>query len=156
MGGLAFLVLFLFPQMLGGMFQNQELARLSPLVGLVIWFWIFSSFIETVTLALQEARLAAVFIVLGQLGKTALMVAAVLYFSTVDSLLYAAIVVFGAQSVVLLIYLAIRFPGFWRHFDAVFFGKQMAYALPFGLSVLLYVGQTDIHNYFVSHSFSAA
>lgn len=32
----------------------------------------------------------------------------------------------------------------------------MAYALPFGLSVLLYVGQTDIHNYFVSHGFSAA
>ena len=32
----------------------------------------------------------------------------------------------------------------------------MAYALPFGLSVLLYVFQTDVHNYFVSHSFTAA
>ena len=83
------------------------------------------------------------------------MVAAVLYFSTVDSLLYAGIAVFAVQSVVLLVYLEHRFPGFWRHFDGVFFGKQMAYALPFGLSVLLYVGQTDIHNYFVSHSFSA-
>lgn len=156
MGGLAFLTLFFFPQILGATFQSQELTRLSPLIGVVIWLWIFSSFLETVALALQEARLTAFFIVTAQLIKTALMTSAVLFYATVDSLIYATILLFVIQAIVLLIYLHGRFPYFWTNFDLSFFRRQIAYALPFGLSVLLYVGQTDIHNYFVSHGFSAA
>ena len=69
MGGLAFLTLFFFPQILGSAFQNQEMTRLAPLIGIVIWLWIFSSFLETVALAMQEARLTAFFIVSAQLLK---------------------------------------------------------------------------------------
>ena len=156
MGGLAFITLFFFPQILGSAFQNQEITRLAPLIGVVIWLWIFSSFLETVALAMQEARLTAFFIVSAQLLKTAMMTSAVLFYATVDSLIYATIVLFVVQTIVLLIYLHGRFPYFWTNFDLSFFRRQMAYALPFGLSVLLYVGQTDIHNYFVSHGFSAA
>lgn len=156
MGAAAFLVLFLFPQTLGATFQSPELTRLAPLIGVVIWLWIFSAFLETAALSLQEARLAAVFIVCSQLIKTLLMIVAVIYFQNVDSLIYAAIILFGLQSIVLVAYLHSRFPRFWANFDLPFFRKQLAYSLPFGLSVLLYVGQTDIHNYFVSHSFSAA
>lgn len=155
-GGLAFVVLVLFPQILGSTFQSPELSRLAPLIGLVIWLGIFSGFLETAALALQEARLAATFIVLSQLLKTALMIAALLVFQTVDSLVYATLMLFALQSIFLVAFLHRRFPRFWIGFDSQFFLQQMAYALPFGLSVLLYVGQTDIHNYFVSHSFSAA
>ena len=156
MGGLAFLTLFFFPQILGSAFQNQEMTRLAPLIGIVIWLWIFSSFLETVALAMQEARLTAFFIVSAQLLKTAMMTGAVLFYATVDSLIHATIVLFVIQAFILLVYLHRRFPYFWKNFDLSFFRRQMAYALPFGLSVLLYVGQTDIHNYFVSHGFSAA
>ncbi len=156
MGAAAFLVLFLFPQALGSTFNSPELARLAPLIGVVIWLWIFSGFLETAALSLQEARLGAVFIVLSQLIKTALMIAAGVGFRTVDSLIYAAILLFALQSLVLVLYLHRRFPRFWASFDPGFFRRQMAYSLPYGLSVLLYVGQTDIHNYFVSHSFTAA
>lgn len=156
MGGLAFFALFLFPQILGSAFQSQEMTRLAPLIGVLIWLWIFSSFLETVALAMQQARLAAFFIVTAQLLKTALMTSAVLFYADVDSLIYAAIVLFVLQTIVLLVYLHGCFPYFWKTFELTFFRKQMAYALPFGLSVLLYVGQTDIHNYFVSHGFSAA
>lgn len=156
MGGAAFLTLFLFPRLLGATFQSAELARLSPLIGVAIWLWIFSGFLETAALSLGEARLAAAFIVLSQLLKTAFMIAAVFFYRNVDSLIWATIVLFAVQSVVLVVYLHGRFPKFWGRFDFAFFRLQMAYALPFGVSVLLYVGQTDIHNYFVSHSFSAA
>jgi O-antigen/teichoic acid export membrane protein len=155
MGGLAFFTLFFFPQILGSAFQSQEMTRLAPLIGVLIWLWIFSSFLETVALAMQEARLTAFFIVIAQLIKTALMTTAVLFYANVDSLIYASIVLFVLQAIVLLVYLHGRFPYFWKNFDLSFFRRQMAYALPFGLSVLLYVGQTDIHNYFVSHGFSA-
>ncbi len=156
MGFAAFLALLLFPQILGATFQSPELARLSPLVGLLIWVWIFSSFIETAALALQEARFAAAVIVISQLFKTALMITAVVVFENVESLLYATIILFAIQSAFLVAYLHRRFPRFWTSVDIPFFRRQMAYSLPFGLSVALYVGQTDIHNYFVSHSFTAA
>lgn len=156
MGALAFLVLFFFPELLGAAFQNAELTRLAPLIGIVIWLWIFSGFLETAALSLQEARLAAAFIVFSQLLKTLFMTLGVLTYQSVDSLVYAAILLFALQSGVLVWYLHRRFPSFWKSFDLPFFRRQFTYALPFGLSVLLYVCQTDIHNYFVSHSFTAA
>lgn len=156
MGAVAFGVLLTFPQILGSTFQSPELTRLAPWIGALVWLWIFSGFLETAALALQEARLAALFIVFSQLLKTGMMIAAVLLYNSVDALIYATIALFAVQSVVLLVYLHSRFPRFWVEFDLAFFRRQMAYSLPFGLSVLLYVGQTDIHNYFVSHSFSPA
>lgn len=155
-GGLAFAVLGLFPEVLAPTFQSPEIIRLAPAIGLVIWLWLFSTFLETAALSLQQARLAAAFIVLSQVSKAALMVTAVIVFTSVDSLLYASAIIFLAQSIVLVAYLARRYPRFWRSFDLPFLKRQLAYALPFGISVLLYVVQTDVHNYFVSHSFSAA
>ena len=114
MGGIAFLILFLFPQILGAAFQNEEMTRLAPIIGILIWLWIFSSFLETVALALQEARLTAFFIIAAQVLKTAMMTAAILYYATVDSLIYATILLFVIQTVILLAYLHKRFPFFWK------------------------------------------
>ncbi|HMQ03352.1 MAG TPA: oligosaccharide flippase family protein [Pyrinomonadaceae bacterium] len=156
MGAAAFLLLFFYPQVLGKVFQSPELERLAPVIGAVIWLWLLAGFLETVALAVQEARLAAGFIVLFNTLKATFMVGAVVVYGTVDSLLYAALAMFGAQTIVMIGFLHKRFPTFWTAIDPPFFRKQVTYALPFGLSVLLYVGQTDVHNYFVSHSFSAA
>lgn len=156
MGGLAFLTLLFFPQLLGNLFQNQEITRLAPLVGIVIWLWIFSNFLEIVALANQEARLATFFIILAQFTKMLLMVGAVVAFATIEAFIYAAIVQAVLQTFVLLVYLNRRFLNFWKSFDWQFFREQIIYALPFGFAALLYTSQTDIHNYFVSHSFSPA
>lgn len=156
MGAGAFGLLLFFPEILGATFQSPELTRLAPLIGLTIWLWIFSSFFETAALALQETRLAAAVIVVSQFVKTLVMILAVLIFQSVDALLYVSAGLFGLQTIVLLFYLNRRFPGLWTNLDLRSFKRQLAYALPFGFSVLLYVGQTDVHNYFVSHSFSAA
>ena len=156
MGGLAFLTLFFFPQLLGALFQNQELTTLAPLIGIVIWLWIFSSFLEVVTLANQEARLATLFIILAQFTKLLLMASAVIVFATVEAFIYAAIVQGILQTIVLFVYLNRRFPFFWKSFDWKFFRAQIIYALPFGLAALLYTAQVDVHNYFVSYRFSPA
>ncbi|MFN0277866.1 MAG: oligosaccharide flippase family protein [Pyrinomonadaceae bacterium] len=153
-GGLACLTLFLFPQIIGNIFQSEELLNLAPKIGIVIWIWIFATFLETVAIANQEARAATAFIILSQFSKTLLMGAAVFAFATVESFLYAAMIQGLIQTLILLNYLRIRFPGFWYAFDAGFFRKQMAYAIPFGLSGVLWIAQTDIHNYFVGHKFS--
>ncbi len=156
MGGLAFLTLFFFPQLLGNVFRNPEITRLAPLAGVVIWLWIFSSFLEIVALANREARLATFFIIFAQFTKLLLMAGAVILFATVEAFIYAAIVQGALQTTVLLWYLSRRFSLFWKRFDWKFFREQITYALPFGLAALLYTSQTDIHNYFVSYRFGPA
>ncbi len=155
-GGLACLALYLYPQMIGGLFHSDEITRLAPVVGLVISFWILGSFLETVAVANQEPRWATVFIILAQFTKSALMIAAVMIFQTVESIVYAALVQALLQTAVLLVYLNSRFPRFWKSFDLSFLREQLAYALPYGIAGLMWTLQTDVHNYFVGYRFSAA
>jgi O-antigen/teichoic acid export membrane protein len=155
-GGISFAVFALFPQILGSLFRSDELAALSPLIGVVIWIWMFSTFLETVAVANQEARTATFLIVGAQLSKTALMGMAVLAFATVEAFLYAAIVQGIIQTAILFWYLRSRFPRFWRCFDPGFFREQITYALPFGIAGILWMAQNDIHHYFVGYGFSSA
>ena len=154
-GGLACLTLTCYPQLLGNLFQNEQITSLAPLVGLIIWLWIFSSFLEVVALANQEARVATVFIILAQLSKAFLMVAAVVWFESVEAIIFAAIVQGIGQTVILFVYLHSRFPRWWSSFDVGRFREHFLYALPYGIVGLLYTAQTDIHNYFVASRFSA-
>lgn len=155
-GGLACLALYLFPQSIGSIFRSEELTRLAPRIGVVIWIWIFATFLETVAIANQEARVATAFIIGSQFSKTLLMASAVFTFATVESFIYAAMVQGIIQTFILLNYLRSRFPGFWRGFDPAFFREQMRYAIPFGLTGILWMAQNDIHNYFVGYKFSSA
>jgi O-antigen/teichoic acid export membrane protein len=132
------------------------MTRLAPLIGVVIWLWIFSTFLEIIALANQETRLATAFIILAQFTKTVLMAGAVILFTTVEAFIYAAIAQAIVQTFILLIYLKKRFPGFWKSFDPAFFRRQIVYAVPFGLAGILYTIQTDVHNYFVGYRFSEA
>ena len=155
-GGLACLALFLYPQILGDIFQSPEMTRLAPGIGVVVWIWIFSTFLETVAIANQEARLATGFIIFAQFSKTLLMVSAVLLFTTVDAFIYAAMAQGIVQTIILLVYLNSRFPHFWGKFDFAFFRQQMIYAVPFGLAGILWTMQTNLHFYFVGYRFSEA
>ncbi|MGI8495812.1 MAG: oligosaccharide flippase family protein [Pyrinomonadaceae bacterium] len=155
-GGAACLTFFFFPQLLGNLFNSDEMTALAPKIGVVIWLWIFSMFLEIVALANQESKIATAFIILAQLTKTLLMASAVIWFSTVEAFLYAAMIQAALQICVLLYYLNSRFPRFWTKFDFTFFREQIIYALPFGLAALLYNFQTDIHVYFVGNHFSDA
>ncbi|CAN5626706.1 hypothetical protein BH20ACI4_BH20ACI4_28520 [soil metagenome] len=155
-GGLACLTLFLFPNILGSIFNSAEMTALAPKIGFVIWIWIFSSILETVAVANREPKIATAFIIFAQLGKTLLMALAVVIFSSVESFLYAAMIQGSLQTIVLLVYLDSRFPRFWSAFNLKFFRSHFAYAVPFGLAGILWIMMSDIHNYFVGHKFSDA
>ncbi len=155
-GGLAALTLFLFPNLIGELFATDELKRLGPAIGVVIWISIFSAFLETVAIANSEAKAATCFIIFSSFSKTALMGGAVFLFASVDSFIYAALIQAVIQTSLLLLYLWSRFPGFWRTFDPSFFREQAKYAVPFGLTAILWLAQSDIHNYFVAYKFSSA
>lgn len=155
-GGLVCLALILYPSLVGNIFQSAEITQLAPKIGVVIWLWIFSTFLETVAVANQEPRMATVFIISAQFTKAALMLLAVVIFATVESFVYAAMIQAALQAIVLLVYLNSRFRGFWTAFEPRFFREQLFYALPFGLAGITWTLQNDIHNYFVSYRFSSA
>jgi O-antigen/teichoic acid export membrane protein len=154
MGAAACLVFIFWPGLIARIFRDPTIPSYAALLGVVILLWLFSMFLETVAVANQELKLATVFIVVGQLTRTVLLLSAAIFFDTVEALIYAALIHGVIQSLVLVWYVASRFPGFWRAFDWSLTDKQIAYALPFGLAGLLFTIQTDLHNYFVSNRFS--
>lgn len=154
-GALACLALFVRPSLLAAVFRAPELTALAPLIGVVILLWIVSSILEYVAVAHQELRLATVFIIVAQLTKTGLLLAAALATSKVETMVYAAVVQGALQTVVLLAYLRSRFRGFWRGFEWGMMRRQLAYAVPLGLAGMLYTIQLDLPGYVVSYRFDA-
>ncbi len=155
-GGLAALTLFIFPGLIGDFFKAPELTELGPTIGIVIWISIFAAFLETVAIANSEAKMATYFIVFASLSKTLLMGGAVLAIGSVGGIVYAALIQAVIQTIILLVYLRSRFPGFWRTFTLGFFLEQAKYAVPFGLTAVIWLAQNDIHNYFAGYKFSSA
>ncbi|MGA2588318.1 MAG: oligosaccharide flippase family protein [Bryobacteraceae bacterium] len=153
MGSLSGLVLFFYPTLLGVLFRQPGLAAYGRLVGLVILLWIVSSFLEIVPIANQEIKVASAAIVSVQLSRTVFYLAAVLIFGTVRALVYAAVLQGVLQSILLLVYLQSRFPGFWRCFDLAVLRRQLSYVLPIGVGALLLNLETDLPSYFVSNRF---
>lgn len=155
-GAVGALALALFPSLLVRLFNESAFAGYAPVTGALVFFWVVASFLETVAVANQETRLSTALIICAQLTKTLFMLVAVLAFGSLRALVYASLLQGVLQTAVLLWYLESRFPGFRRAFDWGMMRAQLAYAMPLGLAGLLYTVQTDLHNYFVSHRFSAA
>ena len=155
-GGLFFLTTLIAPQGVGLLFQNPRLTQLAPIVGILVWFTLISALLEIIPLANQDTRTGSAFILLSQTMRAAMLLLAVFLFGTVESLLLAAIIQAALQGIVLLFYLNTRFPSFWREFHSTFLAEQLRYAIPFGIAGLIYVAQTDVHFYFVSHYYSPA
>lgn len=155
-GGLAAAFFVFFPSAIGTVTKSPEIQNLSILVGIVIWLWLLAGFIETIALANSDAPKASTTIITLSICKTLLTLGAVLVFSNLESMVYAALL-FGIVQVILLFkYLFKEFPGFWREFELSYFIRQLSYSAPFGLAGILWLAQTDVHNYFVMYNFTAA
>jgi len=156
MGGLAAILLLVWPGFIVWLFGTPELASLARLIGIVVLLWTIGSFLELITVAVQDVKASTAFIVLAQFSKTALLMAAAAIFGTVQALIVAALVQGVVQITVMTLYLRRRFPGFWRAFDWRLLRKQGAYALPLGMSSLVIQLQDTLHHLFVSHAFGPA
>jgi O-antigen/teichoic acid export membrane protein len=155
--GAAGLAFVLRPTLITSLFPgSQELVAYAPALGLVLLLWVVSSFLESVAMANQETKAATLFIVSMQLTRTFLLLAAAIMFASVEALIYAAIIQGALQTVVLLVYLSLRFEHFGRRFDLRLLRTQLSYALPLGVAGFLFSMQMDMHNYFVSNRFDAA
>lgn len=155
-GAAGCLVVTAFPGLLVFISKEPAIASYAPRIGLVIWLWILSAFLDVAVIASQEMQLATVAILVSQISRTAFFLLAAILFGTVESLIAAAICQGVLQALLLFGYLSLRFPRFWTRFDARVFRAQLSYALPLGLAGLIYVLHSDLHSYFVSARFGAS
>jgi O-antigen/teichoic acid export membrane protein len=155
-GGLACLALIIHPALLGSIFNSSELIEYAPMIGLLSLLWMVASFLEIVAVANEESKLATLFIIAFQFAKAVLLLATAVSFGTVKSLIYAAIIQGGVQTVALVWYLRSRFGPFWKSFSWTVMRMQISYALPLGLAAFLLRAHSDLHNYFVAHKYDAA
>lgn len=153
---LVLLLLVVYPGLLVTIFNSSELLPYGWQIGAVMFLWAVSSFLELVVVANQEFRLASLLIFVTQVARSLLLLSAAFWFTTVEALIYAAIIQGVLQVGVLLFYLRSRFSGFWRSFDWSLMRAQLGYAVPFGVASMLFRFQTDLHNYYVAHQFGAA
>jgi O-antigen/teichoic acid export membrane protein len=149
----AALLLMVWPEALARAFNSAELTPLAAWIGLVVLLWTVGSFLELVTVALQDVRASSGFIVLMQTSKTALLTTAAVLAGSVWALVVAAIFQGVVQIVVMAIYLGRRFPGYWRAFDLRLLWSQAAYALPLGLTSIVMQAHESLHHLFVSNAF---
>jgi O-antigen/teichoic acid export membrane protein len=156
MGGLAAALLLIWPGFLVWLFGTPELDGLARLLGIVVLLWTIGSFLEFITVAVQDVQASTAFIVLAQFSKTGLLMGAAVLFGTVRALIVAALLQGVVQIVVMVLYLRRRFPQFWRAFDWPLLRRQGAYALPLGLSSMVILLQDTLHHLFVSHAFGPA
>ncbi len=150
-GALAWMALTIWPLLLVRLFGDPSLASYGPLIGLVMALWMMGAYLDSVGVANQDMKVAMMLILGGSVGRTVLLLAALIVFGSVKAMIWAAVIHGLLQTTALLTYLEVRFTGFWRHFDARMLRTQLSYGLPFGFAGLLYTLQGDLHNYFVSH-----
>jgi len=155
-GAIVLTLLICDPGLLQKVFNNPEIVQYGPLIGLVVLFWTVSSFLEVVLVANQETRLATLCIVGGQFTKTLLLVVAALWFGSIRSLAWAALIQGVFQTLVLLAYLRLRFWQGGLRFSGPLLRTQLSYAIPFGAAGLILRIYSDLHNYFVSYRFGVA
>ena len=153
---LAAATVFFWPEILVRIFGSADLVRYSTQIAVVLLLWISSYLIESIATANQDVMFSTAFIITAQLTKSIAMLTAALWTRSVEGVLYAGIIQGLVQTLVLLWYLQLRFPGYWRRFSLSILGSQISYTLPLGLASLIYTLQNDAHNYFVSNAFGAA
>ncbi len=154
-GCLACAAFLLWPVLLDLIFHQPGLTGYSRLIGVVIMLWIVSQALEIVPIAHGEMKMASALIISVQLTRTAIYLAAVLIFGSIQALIWAAVLQGVMQTAVLWWYLQSRFGPFWRRFDGALMRSQLSYAVPLGMAGILYTVQTDLHSYFVSNRLGA-
>ena len=159
-GGLTALMFAAYPTWITYIFHNPALNEHIPLLGVALTLWLIATNVEVFPLALGDVRTASRFIVLAQISKSLIMISAALMFGSLRAVLWGSIIQGAIQCAFMLCYIHFRIGSLkvrlGQLFDWSLLRQQLANSLPYGGGATAQSLQVDLHNYFVSHYFSAA
>jgi len=159
-GLLTALMFAAYPSWITYIFHNPALDEYIPLLGVALTLWLIATNVEVFPLALGDVRTASRFIVLAQISKSLIMISAAVMFGSLRAILWGSIIQGVIQCAFMLGYVHFRIGSLKvrpaRLFDWPLLRKQLSNSLPYGGGAAAQSLQVDMHNYFVSHYFSAA
>ncbi|NOT61407.1 MAG: oligosaccharide flippase family protein, partial [Acidobacteria bacterium] len=157
LGGAVAVWFSVWPQWIEGTFQDGALLTpVMPWIGLSICLWLVASAFESLMIADNDVRRAAVMSVTLQIIKTGFLLAAAFLSGDIRTMVIAAVAFGALQCLLFALYLWRRYGKFWQAPDLGLLRLQLANALPFGVGAFAAGWQYDLHNYFVGHYFHAA
>jgi len=159
-GLLTALMFAAYPTWITYIFHNPALDEHIPLLGVALTLWLIATNVEIFPLALGDVRTASRFIVLAQISKSLVMISAALMFGSLRAVLWGSIIQGAIQCAFMLCYIHFRIGSLkvrlHQLFDWSLLRQQLSNSLPYGGGATAQSLQVDLHNYFVSHYFSAA
>jgi O-antigen/teichoic acid export membrane protein len=148
--GLAgFAVLVAAAPQVGRSMNNPGLTRYLPWIGLYLFLMMLSAALEMVLIARGRYLWASASYCLSDLTRAAAFILPVLLFRRLDWLLRGAVLVAALRVTVTAWYFRSEFPGSF-HIDLKLMRRQLAYALPLGMAVLVDILQGSVPPYLVS------
>jgi O-antigen/teichoic acid export membrane protein len=135
--------------------SNTDLATYSTWIGLVLLLMMISSVLEIAMIARRRYVLASSWYGASDVLRAAFLVVPAVVTRRLDALLVGAVLFAALRVFVAVLYLARSFDGDFQP-DLRILKRQLAYALPFGVAVVVGVCQANLHQYVVSHEFDAA
>lgn len=140
---------------IAGWLNNSGLSGYLPLTGGFLLLMIFCSLLEFIMIARKQYLLGSISYAASDVARAALFILPAVFFSELRWVLWGALIFGLLRAALLLAYLAKNFGAELRP-DLGLLKTQLSYALPFGLSVLFEILQSNYHQYAVSHHFDAA
>jgi len=135
--------------------SNNELSPYLPWIGLYICLTMIAMAFEIVLIARGRYLWASASYAVSDLARAAAFIVPALLFRRLEWVLKAAALLAFLRAAVMLFYFRKEFRGGFKP-DWAAFRSQWAYALPFGLAVLVEIVQASLPQYVVSHLFDPA
>ena len=154
-GLLGFGALWLMGPHLAHWLRNQELSRYLFWIGLYLLFMLVSAGLEIVLVSRGRYLWASCSYAISDFARAAASILPVLLFHQLDLLVQAMAVVALLRAAVTIYYFHSEFRDTFR-FDRTLIKTQLAYALPFGLAVLIEILQSSLPQYVVAYLSSPA
>jgi O-antigen/teichoic acid export membrane protein/transposase-like protein len=149
-----------FPEWITYVFHNPALNEHIPLLGWALMLWLIATNVEVFPLVMGDVRTASVFIILSQISKSLILIGAAVLYGNLRAMLWGSIFQGLIQCAFMVGYIHFRIGSLAVRPDKLFdwrlLKKQLANSLPYGGGSMMQSIQVDLHNYFVSHYFSAA
>jgi O-antigen/teichoic acid export membrane protein/transposase-like protein len=159
-GLLTALVFAAYPAWITYIFHNPALDEHTPLLGVALTLCLMAANIEIFPLAVGDIRTASRFIVLAQISKSLIMIFAAVTFGSLRAVLWGTVIHGVIQCALMLGYIHYRLGSLTVRPDQLFdwslLKKQISNSLPQGDGGVAQSLRAELHNYFVSHYFSAA
>lgn len=144
-----------FRSMISEWMNNSALSGYIPLLGVHLWLMLAATVLEIVMISRKRYLWASLSFGFWDLLRAVLFIVPVVFMRRLEWLFWGAVVLAWMRICVALFYLRREFGGEFKP-DAALFRTQLAYALPFQMSVVVDLLQANLHQYAVSYHFDAA